>query len=64
LIARKRGAVLVRRGAGIEEGAIDPLNIDATILNGLGRVGDLHQLADGGVGISESALLDELHAAA
>jgi hypothetical protein len=33
-------------------------------MDGLDRVGDLHQLADGGVGISESALLDELHAAA
>src|ERR1700687_2711094 len=61
---RQRSAVLVRRAAVIEEGAIDQFDENASVLDGLGRVGDLDQLAGGGVGISELARCDELHAAA
>src|SRR5882724_3994286 len=41
------------------EGAVDPLDVDATILDRLERVGDLQQPACCGVGVNELARLDE-----
>jgi hypothetical protein len=49
------------RAAGFEEGSVDELNIDAPVLGRLGRVGDFHELARCGVGISEVARFDEFH---
>jgi hypothetical protein len=43
------------RAAGLEEGAVDQLNINPPVLHRLDRIGDLHQLARCGVGISEVA---------
>ena len=57
--ARERGAVLVRRPALLEERAVDQLNVDAAILYRLARVGDLYQLAGGGVRVGEVARLNE-----
>jgi hypothetical protein len=48
--SRACGSVPVRRAALIEEGFVEQLNVDATILYRLARVGDLRQLAGGGVG--------------
>jgi hypothetical protein len=47
-----------------EEGGIDTLDVDSTILDRLGGVGDLDQLARGGVGVRKGARTDEPHAAA
>ena len=57
----ERGAVLVRRAALLEERAVDQLDVDAAILYRLARVGDLHELAGGGVGVSEVARRYEFH---
>jgi hypothetical protein len=58
---RKGGAVLVRRAARFEEGAVDPLDVNAAVLHRLDRVGDLDQLAGGGVGVNEVVGFDEFH---
>jgi hypothetical protein len=55
------GAVFGRTAAGGEKGAIDPLNIDAAVLDGFRGVGDLDQLSDGGFRITERSGLGELH---
>ena len=55
------GAVFGRTAAGGEKGAIDPLDIDAGVLNGLCGVGDLDQLSDSGFRITERSGLGELH---
>jgi hypothetical protein len=36
-------------------------SINAPVLDRLGRVGDLHQLARGGVGVSDALRFDEFH---
>jgi hypothetical protein len=38
---------LVWRAAFLEEGAVDPLDVNAAVLDRLDRVGDLDQLAGG-----------------
>ena len=43
----ERGAELVWRAAFLEEGAVDPLDVNAAVLDRLDRVGDLDQLAGG-----------------
>jgi len=50
-----------RTAVGGEKGAIDPLDIDAGVLDGFCGVGDLDQLSDGGFGITERSGLGELH---
>ncbi len=60
-MARDAGAELVRRAALAEETAVDELDVNAVVLERLARIGDLDQLARGGVGISEAARLDVLH---
>ena len=55
---------MVRRASRLEERPVDQLDVNAAVLHRLDGVGDLHQLAGGGVGVSEVARLDELHAAA
>ena len=47
--ADEGGAVLLRRTARFEEGAVDPLDVDTVVLNRLSRVGDLQQFAGSGV---------------
>jgi hypothetical protein len=47
------GAVLIRRAAGLEECAVDQLDIGAAVLHRLDGIGDLHQLACGSGGIIE-----------
>lgn len=42
--AREGGAELVRRAAFLEEGAVDQLDVNSTVLNRLDRVGNLNQL--------------------
>jgi hypothetical protein len=60
----KTGFVLRRRAFElILERAVDLLDVDAPVLHRLDSVGQLHQLARGGVRIGERAGLDELHAA-
>ena len=59
--AGESGAELVRSAALLKKGAVDKLNEDAAVMDRLDRVGDLHQLAGGGVGISEIARFDEFH---
>ena len=51
--ARKGGAVLRRQAALGQEGRIDLLDMDAAVLDGLDRVGDLDQPACGGFRIGE-----------
>src|SRR5713226_4185947 len=57
-MARDAGAELVRRAALAEETAVDELDVNAVVLERLARIGDLDQLARGGVGISEAARLE------
>src|SRR6201987_5811788 len=45
----------------IQERPIDLLDIDPAVLDWLERVGELDQLARGGLGVGEGALLNELH---
>ena len=54
-------AVFGRTAAGGEKGAIDPLDIDAGILDGLCGVGDPDQLSDSGFRITERSGLGEPH---
>jgi hypothetical protein len=42
---------------------IDLLNVDAAVLHRLNQIGDLQQLARGGLMISEGAVANKLHAA-
>jgi hypothetical protein len=48
-----------RFGPQSEATSVDELNIDAPVLGRLGRVGDFHELARGGIGISEAVRFDE-----
>jgi hypothetical protein len=54
-------AVFGRGATSVEKRVVDQLDMDAAVLHCLGRVGDLNQLARGGVGISEVARFDESH---
>jgi hypothetical protein len=45
----------------LQERPVDQLDMDAAVLHGLDRVGDLHQLARGGFWIGVGAGLDEFH---
>jgi hypothetical protein len=61
----KPGLVFGRRALELkQERPFDLLDIDAAVLHRLDGVGQLHQLARGGVGIGEVAIRDELNPAA
>ena len=53
--ADESGVELIRRAASIEERSVDQLDIDAAVLNRLDPIGDLDELAGGGVRINEAA---------
>ena len=48
------GAVFVGRAASLQEGGVDKFDVETAVLYRLGRVGDLHQLARGGLGIGRT----------
>jgi hypothetical protein len=57
------GAILIRPAAGLEESAVDQLDINSAVSGRLDRVREFHQLSRGGIWISQAARFDELHAA-
>jgi len=53
------GALFGREATTAQERSVDLLDMDAAVLHGLDGIGDLHQLARGGVGIIEGVGVDE-----
>ena len=51
--AGERGAELSRYAARVEERTVDQFDVDAPVLHGLDRAGDLNQPASVGIGIGE-----------
>ena len=49
-------AVFGRTAAGLQKRPVDLFDVDAAVLDGFGRVGDLDQLAGGFLGISEGSI--------
>jgi hypothetical protein len=50
------------RAAFLQKCPVDLLDVDAAVLDGLGRVGDLQQLTGGLFGVGERAVSGVLHA--
>jgi hypothetical protein len=57
----KSRSIFGNAGALSEERGIDTLDVNASVLGSLRRIGDLDQLARAGVGIGELALSGEFH---